>query len=158
MSLTIKELNYDNLNDLRKLESALKNWFTNPKELNFTDSDMRFPFDMKKWININYRLNKIQTVVLTKDDWIIGYGGVKFVEKDSRAHIAQIFLDPKHRGNGYRNKIIEHIEGLSIKNEFKTLTITAMKKDKSAQKLYQELGFVENIESGNKISMEKEIS
>ena len=156
MSLSIKELNYDNLKELRRLESALKNWFTNPKELNFTDSDMRYPFDMKKWININYRLNKIQTVVLTKDDWIIGYGGVKFVEKDSRAHIAQIFLDPKHRGNGYRNKIIEYIEGLSKKNEFKTLTITAMKKDKFAQKLKHELGFDENIESGNRISMEKE--
>jgi len=49
-------------------------------------------------------------------------------------------------------------EGLSIQNEFKTLTIAAMKKDKSARKLYRDLGFVENIESGNKISMEKEIS
>ena len=83
MSLSIKELNYDNLNDLRKLESALKNWFTDPKELNFTDSEMRYPFDMKKWININYKINKIQTLVLTKDDWIIGYVGVKFLEKDS---------------------------------------------------------------------------
>ena len=55
MSLSIKELNYDNLDELRKLESALKNWFANPKELNFTDSEMRFPFDMKKWINITSR-------------------------------------------------------------------------------------------------------
>ena len=37
MSLSIKELKYDNLNELRKFESALKNWFVNPKELNFTD-------------------------------------------------------------------------------------------------------------------------
>ena len=158
MSLSIKKLNYNDLDELRKLESALKTWFANPKELNFTDSEMRYPFDMKKWVNINYRLNKIQTVVLTKDDWIIGYGGVKFIEKGSRAHIAQIFLDPEHRGNGYRNKIVEHIEGLSIQNGFKTLTIAAMKKDKSARKLYRNLGFVENIEFGNKISMEKEIS
>ena len=101
MSLSIKELNYNNLDELKKLESALKNWFANPKELNFTDSEMRYPFDMKKWINFNYILNKIQTVVLSKDNCIIGYGGVKFMDKDNRAHIAQIFLDLEQRGNGY---------------------------------------------------------
>ena len=81
MSLTFKEINYDNLDDLKKLESALKNWFTNPKELNFTDPSMQYPFDMKKWININYKLNKIETIALCNDDWIIGFGGVKFFEK-----------------------------------------------------------------------------
>ena len=157
MSLSIKELNYDNLNDLRKLESALKNWFTDPKELNFTDSEMRYPFDMKKWININYKINKIQTVVLTKDDWIIGYGGVKFLEKDSKAHIAQIFVDPNHRGNGYRNKIINYIQDLSVKNKIKTITITAMKKDKSSRELYINSGFVEKEKSGNRVYLEKDI-
>ena len=70
MSLTFKEINYDNLDDLKKLESALKNWFTNPKELNFTDPSMQYPFDMKKWININYKLNKIETIALYNNDWI----------------------------------------------------------------------------------------
>ena len=158
MSLSIKELNYDNLDELKKLESALKNWFANPKELNFTDSAMRYPFDMKKWINFNYILNKIQTVVLSKDNWIIGYGGVKFMDKGNRAHIAQIYLDLEQRGNGYRSKIIEYIENLSVKNKFKTLAITAMKKDKSSRELYRLLGFIEGKESGNRIYMEKEIS
>ena len=157
MSLSIKELNYNNLDELRKLESALKNWFANPKELNFTDSEMRYPFDMKKWINVNYKLNKIQTVMLSKDNWIIGYGGVKFIEKNNLAHIAQIFLDPNHRGNGYRNKIINYIQDLCVKNKIKTLTITAMKKDKSTRELYRHLGFVESEESGNRISLEKDI-
>ena len=157
MSFSIKELNYNNLDELRKLESALKNWFANPKELNFTDSEMRYPFDMKKWINVNYKLNKIQTVVLSKDNWIIGYGGVKFINKGNRAHIAQIYLDLEQRGNGYRNKIINYIQDLCVKNKIKTLTITAMKKDKSSRELYRHLGFVENEESGNKISLEKDI-
>ena len=158
MSLSIIELNYDNLDELKKLESALKNWFANPKELNFTDSEMRYPFDMKKWINFNYKLNKIQTVVLSKDNWIIGYGGVKFMDKGNRAHIAQIYLDLEQRGNGYRSKIIEYIENLSFKNKFKTLAITAMKKDKSSRELYRRLGFIEGKVSGNRIYMEKEIS
>ena len=157
MSLSIKELNYDNLDELRKLESALKNWFANPKELNFTDSEMRYPFDMKKWINVNYKLNKIQTVLLSKDEWIIGYGGVKFIKKNKLAHIAQIFLDPDHRGNGYRNKIINYIQDLSVKNKIKTLTITAMKKDKYSQELYIDSGFVEKEKSGNRIYLKKDI-
>ena len=155
MSLSIKELNYDNLDELRKLESALKNWFANPKELNFTDSEMRFPFDMKKWININYRLNKIQTVVLSKDDWIIGYGGVKFADKSSRAHIAQMYLDSGHRGKGYRKKMIDYIEDLAATYKVKTLTINAMKKDISSRELFQKLGFNEIKNSGNVISLEK---
>ena len=158
MSLSIKELKYDNLNELRKFESALKNWFANPKELNFTDSEMRYPFDMKKWININYKINKIQTVVLSKDNWIIGYGGVKFSYKNRIAHIAQIYLDPEHRGNGYRNKIIEYIQDFSVKNKIKTLTITAMKKDEYSRELYLDLGFIESDKSGNRISLKKEIS
>ena len=158
MSLSIKELNNNNLDELKKLESALKNWFANPKELNFTDSEMRYPFDMKKWINVNYKLNKIQTVVLSKDNWIIGYGGVKFINKGSRAHIAQIYLDLEQRGNGYRNKIINYIQDLCVKNKIKTLTITAMKKDKSSRELYKNMGFVEMEELGNKLSMIKTIS
>ena len=155
MSLSIKELNYDNLDELRKLESALKNWFANPKELNFTDSEMRFPFDMKKWININYRLNKIQTVVLSQDDWIIGYGGVKFADKNSRAHIAQMYLDSGYRGKGYRKKMIDYIEDLAATYKVKTLTINAMKKDISSRELFQKLGFNEIKNSGNVISLEK---
>ena len=155
MSLSIKELNYDNLDELRKLESALKNWFANPKELNFTDSEMRYPFDMKKWININYRLNKIQTVVLSKDDWIIGYGGVKFANKNNIAHIAQMYLDSNHRGQGYKKKMIEYIENLAITNKVKTLTINAMKKDIYSRELYQKLGYNEIKNSGNVISLEK---
>lgn len=158
MSLSIKELNHNNLDELRKLESALKNWFANPKELNFTDSEMRYPFDMKKWINVNYKLNKIQTVMLSKDNWIIGYGGVKFIEKNNLAHIAQIFLDPDYRGKGYRGKIIDYIENMSINNKLNALTITVMKKDKTAQDLYKNMGFVEMEELGNKLSMIKKIS
>ena len=122
MSLTFKEINYDNLDDLKKLESALKNWFTNPKELNFTDPSMQYPFDMKKWININYKLNKIETIALYNNDWIIGFGGVKFFEKSNRAHIAQIYLDSDHRGKGYKKQMIDYIEDLcgkkNVKNRF----------------------------------------
>ena len=96
--------------------------------------------------------------MLSKDNWIIGYGGVKFIEKNNLAHIAQIFLDPDYRGNGYRSKIIDYIENMSINNKLNALTITVMKKDKTAQDLYKNMGFVEMEELGNKLSMIKKIS
>ena len=157
MSLTIKQINYDNLDDLKKLESALKNWFTNPKELNFTDPNMQYPFDMKKWININYKLNKIETIALSKDNWIIGFGGVKFFERSNRAHIAQIYLDLDHRGKGYKKQMIDYIEDLGAKKNVKTLSISAMKKDISARTLYESIDYQEVDTKGNVITLEKTI-
>ena len=157
MSLTIKEINYDNLDDLKKLESALKNWFTNPKELNFTDPSMQYPFDMKKWINITYKLNEIETIALSKDDWIIGFAGVKFFEKSKRAHIAQIYLDADHRGKGYKKQMIDYIEDLGAKKNVKTLSISAMKKDISARTLYESIDYQEVDTKGNVITLEKTI-
>ena len=157
MSLTIKEINYDNLDDLKKLESALKNWFTNPKELNFTDPNMQYPFDMKKWININYKLNQIETIALSKDNWIIGFGGVKFFEKSNRAHITQIYLDSGHRGKGYKKQMIDYIEDLGAKKNVKTLSISAMKKDISARTLYESIDYQEVDTKGNVITLEKTI-
>ena len=155
MSLTFKEINYDNLDDLKKLESALKNWFTNPKDLNFTDPSMQYPFDMKKWININYKLNKIETIALSKDNWIIGFGGVKFFEKSNRAHIAQIYLDSDHRGKGYKKQMIDYIEDLCGRKNVKTFSISAMKKDMSARNLYESIGYQEVSVKGNVITLEK---
>ncbi len=158
MSLRIKEINYDNLDDLKKLESALKNWFANPKELNFTDPNMQYPFNMKKWININYKLNQIQTIVLSKDSWIIGFSGLKLFEKSNRGHIAQIYLESDHRGKGYRKKMIDYIEDLATTNKVKSLTINAMKKDIYSRELFQTLGYHEIKNSGNVIFLEKKIT
>ena len=80
MSLIIKEIDYQNSKDISKLESALKNWFSNPKDLNFADPDSKYPFDMKKWINVNYKINKIRTVALYKDEWIIGFAGMDHLQ------------------------------------------------------------------------------
>ena len=158
MSLTIKQINYDNLDDLKKLESALKNWFANPKELNFTDPNMQYPFDIKKWININYKLNEIETIILSKDNWIIGFGGIKFFEKTNRAHIAQIYMDSDYRGKEYKKQMIDYIEDLCGEKNVKTLSISAMKKDISARALYESVGYQEVNNKGNVITLEKKPS
>ena len=155
MSLIIKEIDYQNSKDIYKLESALKNWFSNPKDLNFADPDSKYPFDMKKWINVNYKINKIRTVALYKDEWIIGFAGIKFLDESNIAHISQIYVEKELKGNGYKELLIKEIEQISIKENINKLIITAMKKDESAQELFRKLSFKQAKITGNKISFEK---
>ena len=158
MSLIIKEIDYQNSKDISKLESALKNWFSNPKDLNFADPDSKYPFDMKKWINVNYKINKIRTVALYKDEWIIGFAGIKFLDDSDKAHIAQFYLDKESEGNGHKESLIKEIEQMAIKENVNKLIITAMKKDELAQNLYRRLNFKETKKTGNKLNFEKEIA
>lgn len=158
MSLIIKEIDYQNSKDISKLESALKNWFSNPKDLNFADPDSKYPFDMKKWINVNYKINKIRTVALYKDEWIIGFAGIKFLDDSDKAHIAQFYLDKESEGTGHKESLIKEIEQMAIKENVNKLIITAMKKDELAQNLYRRLNFKETKKTGNKLNFEKEIA
>ncbi len=158
MSLIIKEIDYQNSKDISKLESALKNWFSNPKDLNFADPDSKYPFDMKKWINVNYKINKIRTVALYKDEWIIGFAGIKFLDDSDKAHIAQFYLDKESEGMGHKESLIKEIEQMAIKENVNKLIITAMKKDELAQNLYKRLNFKETKKTGNKLNFEKEIA
>ena len=155
MSLIIKEIDYQNSKDISKLESALKNWFSNPKDLNFADPDSKYPFDMKKWINVNYKINKIRTVALYKDEWIIGFAGIKFLDESNIAHISQIYIDKDRRGEDCKEFLIKEIEKIAIKENVNKLIITAMRKDELSQEVYKKLRFKEIGIVGNKINFEK---
>ena len=155
MSLIIKEIDYQNSKDISKLESALKNWFSNPKDLNFADPDSKYPFDMKKWINVNFKINNIRTIALYKDEWIIGFAGIKFFDNSNKAHIAQIYIDKDRRGEDCKEFLIKEIEKIAIKENVNKLIITAMRKDELSQELYKKLRFKEIGIVGNKINFEK---
>ena len=155
MSLIIKEIDYQNSKDISKLESALKNWFSNPKDLNFADPDSKYPFDMKKWIKVNFKINNIRTIALYKDEWIIGFAGIKFIDNSNKAHIAQIYIDKDRRGEDCKEFLIKEIEKIAIKENVNKLIITAMRKDELSQELYKKLRFKEIGIVGNKINFEK---
>tara|TARA_A100001037_G_C14814257_1_gene484703 strand:+ start:107 stop:583 length:477 start_codon:yes stop_codon:yes gene_type:complete len=158
VSLTIKEIDYENSKDLSKLESALKNWFSNPKDLNFADPNTQYPFDMKKWTRVNHKLNKIKTLAALKNEWIVGFIGIKVFEDLSLAHITQIYVDDEHKGKGYKEILIKNVEKKIFRQNIDKLTITSMKKDDSAQLLYKKLSFKEVGVSGNKINFEKKLT
>ena len=49
MSIKIKKIDFNDKNDSRILESALSNWFKDPKELNLVEPRLHYPFNFKKW-------------------------------------------------------------------------------------------------------------
>ncbi|MEL1228702.1 MAG: GNAT family N-acetyltransferase, partial [Candidatus Neomarinimicrobiota bacterium] len=113
------------------------------------------PFDMKKWINVNFKINKIRTFALYKDEWIIGFAGIKFIDNSNKAHIAQIYIDKDRRGEDCKEFLIKEIEKIAIKENVNKLIITAMRKDELSQELYKRLRFKEIGILGNKINFEK---
>ena len=46
---TLEEISYSRKEDCRIMEAVLKNWFQNPKTLNFVSPNLSFPFKFKKW-------------------------------------------------------------------------------------------------------------
>ena len=47
---------------------------------------------MKKWTRVNHKLNKIKTLAALKNEWIVGFTGIKVFEDLSLAHITRFML------------------------------------------------------------------
>ena len=93
MSIKIEKVTYNNKEDSRILESALSNWFKNPKELNFLEPRLQYPFNYKKWITLTYINSNAESFALKENEWIIGIGNIIFNGDTKRAHIMHIFID-----------------------------------------------------------------
>ena len=95
---TLEEISYSRKEDCRIMEAVLKNWFQSPKALNFVSPNLSFPFKFKKWVSVNYAdmVDKITTIVLKQDDWIIGHISMRVIEDNA---IYSISLLPHQTGN-----------------------------------------------------------
>ena len=76
MSISIEKISYQNQKDLRILESVLSTWFKNPKELNWTDPRMKYPFKFKNWVALTYSYDDIDSYVIKSDDPIIRFNDI----------------------------------------------------------------------------------
>ena len=143
MSIKIEKVTYNNKEDSRILESALSNWFKNPKELNFIEPRLQYPFNFKKWIALSYNNSNVESFALRQNKWIIGIGNIIFDEDSKYAHIMHIFIDDNYRRKGLATKIIQYLETLARERKMKILTLRVMPKNKPAIKLYEKIGFKE---------------
>ena len=151
MSITIKNISYQNKKDARILETVLKNWFKDPKELNLTSPNMAYPFKFKKWVMLYDADQEIHSFVMKSDEgWIIGIGNLRLVTDSKKAHAYHIFIDPEYRQQGLAEKMVHHLELLGRSEKMEVMTLRVVPKNKPAIKLYKKLGFEETASSKRK--------
>lgn len=158
MILQFKEYSYFKAKDVRILESCLRHWFTNPKDLNLTDPRMAYPFNFKKWVAQSYQLKQSHTYVMKKNDWIIGMVSLRFDPDSQTAHLFHVYVDRNHRGQGYGKALVEFAETTAYNLDFKRMTLYVIPSNISAKKLYDHQGFKQvGLNKGGTITMEKEL-
>ena len=153
---TLEEISYSRKEDCRIMEAVLKNWFQNPKALNFVSPTLSFPFKFKKWISVSYAdmVDKTTTIVLKLDDWIIGHISMRVSEDN--AHLFHLFIAPLNRKCGLATKLVNAIENQGKILGCKTFSLNVVPKNNIAKKLYEKLGYKEIPRSeSHSIKMEK---
>ena len=153
---TLEEISYSRKEDCRIMEAVLKNWFQNPKTLNFVSPSLSFPFKFKKWVSVSYAdiVDKTTTIVLKQDDWIIGHISMRVIEDN--AHLFHLFIAPSNRKSGLATKLVNAIENQGKNLGCKTFSLNIVPKNDIAKKLYEKLGYKEIPRSeSHSIKMEK---
>jgi GNAT superfamily N-acetyltransferase len=153
---TLEEISYSRKEDCRIMEAVLKNWFQSPKALNFVSPNLSFPFKFKKWVSVSYAdmVEKITTIVLKQDDWIIGHISMRVSEDN--AHLFHLFIAPSNRKCGLATKLVNAIENQGKILGCKTFSINVVPKNNIAKYIYEKLGYKETQQSQSKwIKMEK---
>ncbi len=153
---TLEEISYSRKEDCRIMEAVLKNWFQSPKALNFVSPNLSFPFKFKKWVSVNYAdmVDKITTIVIKQDDWIIGHISMRVIEDN--AHLFHLFIAPSNRKCGLATRLVNTIENQGKILGCKTFSINVIPKNNFAKKLYEKLGYKETQQSKSKwLIMEK---
>ena len=61
MSIKIEKVSYNNSKDRQVLKTILSKWFENPKELNWTDPRLNYPFNFNRWVELTYKDNNVKS-------------------------------------------------------------------------------------------------
>lgn len=155
---TLEEISYSRKEDCRILEAVLKNWFKDPKTLNFVDPRMTFPFQFKKWVTLSYQTRETTTLVIKEDTWIIGYLSMRFQDQIRTGHLFHLFIDPDHRHKGLGEKLIQAMEEHGKQLGAKLFSLFVLPKNIAAKNLYEKLGYSESGLSGiGSLKMKKPI-
>ena len=138
---TLEQISYSRKEDRRIMESVLKNWLVDPKALNFFSPESKYPFKFKKWVQLHYSKNNINTttIVLKYNEWVIGHVSLK--TKKERTEILHLFVDSKYRKKGLGSILLKEIE--NYRNDLKIDSIAAkvQKKNIAFKKVLERSGY-----------------
>ena len=141
MDIKIEKVTYNNPKHRKILKVVLSKWFINPKELNWTDPRINYPFNFNKWVELTYKNPKVNSFVLNKNKLIVGMGNIIFNKQTKYAHALHIFIAPECRNNGFATKILKYFETIAKNEKMEKITVNVMPKNLPAIKLYKKLGF-----------------
>ncbi len=158
MKVTIKTVSYSNSRDRKILQVCLQNWFKNPKDLQFTDPRMYYPFDFRKWCSLSYKNENITTYVAVKEKWIVAYISVSVAPEKQHAHFFHLFVYREHRQQGFAKMLLSHAEHFVKESKLNYITLHVSPKNDTAKQIYKEFGFVDNgVTSRGSFKMKKEL-
>lgn len=158
MNVTIKPVSYTNSSDRIILQACLQNWFRNPKDLQFTDPRMSYPFDFRKWCALSYTEENVKTFVVKKDKWIVAYLSIKIVHEKKYAHLFHLFVDHEYRHLGLAKMLMDHAFELANNLKLNYITLRVSPKNERGILIYKTAGFKENgITTQGNIKMRKNL-
>ena len=99
MNIEVKKINIHREKNLKLIENILKKWFTNPKNLNFSEPHVKYPFSFKKWIKKFFKLYRFQGFFLIKKDWIISFIIIEYLSQ-KKIEIKHISCKPNNIKRG----------------------------------------------------------
>jgi len=138
--ISISPINYSTPKNIRKLNACLSKWLKNPKDLNFVNPKIRYPFKIEKWIKLYYANKNTKTLILKENKWIIGH--LSFLIKEEKsALIFHLFIDLEKRKKGYAKHLINHAEKIIKKDNIKEITLKVLRKNEIAKKLFTSLRY-----------------
>jgi len=138
---TLEEISYSRKEDRRIMESVLKSWLVDPKALNFFSPESKYPFKFKKWVQLHYSKNNMNTttIVLRHNEWVIGHVSLK--TKKERTELLHLFVDSKYRKRGLGLKLLQEIENYGIESGIQSIRATIQKKNVVYNKLLKKSGY-----------------
>ena len=136
---TLEEISYSRKEDRRIMESVLKSWLVDPKALNFFSPESKYPFKFKKWVQLHYSKNNINTttIVLKHNEWVIGHVSLK--TKKERTELLHLFVDSKYRKKGLGSRLLKETESYIIDSKIESITAKVQKKNIAFKKNFRKI-------------------
>ena len=152
---TLEQISYSRKEDKRIMESVLRSWLNDPKALNFFSPESKYPFNFKKWVQMHYSINNINTttIVLKHNEWVIGHVSLK--TKKERTELLHLFVDSKYRKNGLGLRLLKETENYRIDLKIETIIAKVQKKNIALNKILEKAGY--RYKNSNQNLMIKEL-
>ena len=102
-------------------------------------------------------MNDLETLILKKENWIIGQLSYNLKMKDE-IHMFHLIIDSKFQRRGLATKLISEVEKIASNIKKRTITLNVLKSNHRAISLYEKLGYKLNRKKSYFLNYYKKVS